>query len=182
MRRFLLLILLFTSYNFCLAQQSVKEQNDDGTVSVGTVSDAGERIGDWKKLYASGRVFISMSYVNNQLEGKVTSFYKNGNIQAENDYIAGKLNGISKQYDIKGRPIREISYKENLIFGNCKYYEDGIIDTEKYYKNGIINGPCKDYRKGKLFMEYDYNSSTGRRKNQICYDLKTGKKKECGFL
>lgn len=182
MRRLLLLLLIFASYNICIGQQSVREQNDDGTVSVGNVNEEGERIGDWKKLYASGKVFIEMSYVNGLLEGRVTSYYKNGNMQADNYYIAGKLNGVSKQFDIKGNPIREISYKENLIFGNCKYYENGVIDTERYYVNGIINGPCKDYRKGNLFMEYDYNSSTGRRKNQACYDLKTGKKKDCGFL
>ncbi len=180
MRRYLLL-LLFISYNLCMGQQSVREPNDDGTYSVGVVDKDGNRTGDWKKHYSSGKVFISMSYVNGLLEGKVISYYKNGNIQAENDYIEGKLNGISKQYDIKGTPIREISYKENLIFGNCKYYENGVIDNERYYKNGVVDGPCKDYRKGKLIREYIQNAS-GRISDMICYDLKTGKKKNCGFL
>lgn len=182
MRRYLLLIILFLTYNLCIGQTLFTEENGDGTINVGKRDENGYKVGEWNKYYPSGKLFIKATYVKDTLNGPVISYYKNGNTQAENHYIAGKLNGISKQYDIKNNPIREISYKDNLIFGNCKYYEDGLLDNERYYKNGIINGPCKDYRKGKLYMEYNYNSSTGRRKDQICYDLKTGKKKNCGFL
>lgn len=181
MRRLLLILLLLATYNFCLGQQTVTEQHEDGTFSNGVRDENGYKVGEWKKYYASGKLFIQASYVNDTLNGKVYSYYKNGNTQAENDYIAGKLNGISKQYDIKGNAIREISYKDNLIFGNCKYYEDGTIDNERYYKNGVIDGPCKDYRKGKLWREYTQYAS-GRITDQICYDLVTGKKKNCGFL
>jgi antitoxin component YwqK of YwqJK toxin-antitoxin module len=181
MRRFLLLLLLFASYNVCIGQQILVEKHDDGTYSKGVRDENGYKVGKWEKFYASGKLFIEANYINDTLNGDVTSFYKNGKTQAENVYIAGKLNGISKQYDIKGNPIREISSKENLIFGNCKYYENGVIDNERYYKNGIIDGPCKQYRKGKLYMEWT-ELQNGARKNQICYDLKTGKKKDCGFL
>ena len=182
MKRFIFLLLLFLStYNYCLGQQLVTEQNEDGTTSVGKVDENGQRTGPWKKYYSSGRVFIDMNYVNGKLEGKVISYYKNGNTQAENDYIAGKLNGVSKQYDIKGNPIREISYKENLIFGNCIYYEDGFIDNERYYKNGVIDGVCKDYQKGKLTLEYTM-LPTGEVIDQICYSPKTGKKVNCNFF
>lgn len=182
MKRFIfLLCLLFSTYNLCLGQQLVEEKNEDGTVSKGMVDENGQRVGAWEKLYSSGRVFITMSYVNGVLEGKVTSYYKNGKIQAENDYIAGKLNGVSKQYDIKGLPIREISYKDNLIYGNCIYYEEGVIDNERYYKNGIIDGKCKDYRNGKLSMEYTM-LPTQEVIDQICYSTKTGKKINCNFF
>ena len=169
------------TYNLCFGQQLVTEENDDSTYSVGMRDENGYKTGEWKKYYASGRVFITANYVNDTLNGKVISYYKNANIQAENDYINGMLNGVSKQYDIKGNPIREISYKDNLIFGNCVYYEDGVIDNERYYKNGVVDGPCKDYRKGKLWMEYN-KYPTGQVTDQICYDIKTGKKRNCGFL
>lgn len=181
MRIYLLLFFLMSSYNLCLGQSTYTEDNEDGTYSVGVRDENGYKTGEWKKYYSSGKVFIVATYVNDTLDGKVTSFYKNGRKQAENDYIAGKLNGVSKQFDIKGTPIREISYKENLIFGNCKYYEEGILDNERYYKNGVVDGPCKDYRKGKLYMEYVQHPS-GRISNQVCYDIKTGKKRNCGFL
>jgi len=181
MRISLLLFFVFVSYSFCLGQSTYTEDNEDGTYSVGVRDENGYKSGEWTKYYTSGKVFIIADYVNDTLQGTVTSYYKNGRKQAENDYIGGKLNGISKQYDIKGTPIREISYKENLIFGNCKYYEEGILDNERYYKNGVIDGPCKDYRKGKLYMEYVRHAS-GRISNQVCYDVKTGKKRNCGFL
>lgn len=164
-----------------MGQQSVTEENEDGTISKGVVDENGRRIGEWVKYYSSGKRFIVAKYVDGVLEGKVISYYKNGNIQAENDYIAGKLNGVSKQYDIKGNPIREISYKDNLIFGNCIYYEDGLIDNERYYKNGVIDGKCKDYKNGKLSMEYTMLPS-GEVLDQICYNTKTGKKINCNFF
>ena len=176
MRKFLLLLIFLSSYNFCIGQQRVTEENEDGTYSNGFRDEDGYKTGEWKKYYASGKVFILANYVNDTLEGKVISFYKNGKTQAENDYLVGKLNGISKQYDIKGNPIREISYKENIIFGNCKYYEEGLLDNEIYYKNGAINGPCKQYRKGILEMEW-IQLPNGARRDQICYDIKTGKKR-----
>lgn len=181
MRRFLLLLILLASYNFCIGQQRVTEENPDGTFEVGIRDENGYKTGEWKKYYNSGNVFILANYVNDTLEGKVISYYKNGKVQAENDYLVGKLNGVSKQYDIKGNPIREISYKENLIFGNCKYYEDGYLDNELYYKNGAIDGPCKQYRKGILEMEW-VQLRNGARRDQVCYDIKTGKKRNCGFF
>lgn len=181
MRKLLLLLLFFSTYHLCIGQQSVREDHDDGTYSEGIRDENGYQTGKWIKYYASGKPFIVANYVNDTLNGDVNSYYKNGNTQAENVYIGGKLNGISKQYDIKGNPIREISYKENLIYGNCKYYENGVIDNERYFKNGNIDGPCKDYIKGKLYMEW-VQLRNGARKNRICYDLKTGKKKNCGFL
>lgn len=181
MRRFFLLFILFTTCYFCLGQQTITIENDDGTYSVGILNEESQRTGKWTKYYNSGKIFIVANYLRDTLEGKVISYYKNGKVQAENDYIAGKLNGISKQYDIKGNPIRSISYKENLIFGNCIYYENGEIETERYYKNGVINGPCKDYLNGKISMEY-IMLPTGEVTDRICYNTKTGKKKNCGFL
>ena len=181
MRSLPVLLILLSTYNFCLGQQLFTEENDDGTFSVGIRDENGFRTGEWKKYYNSGKVFILANYVNDTLEGQVISYYKNGNVQAENVYVAGKLNGVSKQFDIKGSPIREISYKNNLIYGNCKYYKEGILDTELYYKNGAINGPCKQYRKGILEMEW-IQLPNGVRRDQVCYDIKSGKKRNCGFF
>jgi len=179
-RIFFLFFILFATYNLCIGQNTVTIQNDEGTYSQGQLID-GNREGKWVKYYQSGKKFIIANYVDGVLNGQVISYYKNGNVQAENDYINGKLNGVSKQYDIKGNPIREISYKDNLIFGNCIYYEDGLIDNERYYKNGVIDGKCKDYKKGKLHMEYTMLPNY-ERIDVICYDTKTGKKKNCNFF
>lgn len=174
----LVTILLLTS--FCYGQQTVTEEHDDGTYSIGFRDNNGMRQGEWQKYYSSGKVFIISRYIDDILEGIVISKYKNGNIQAENNYIKGKLNGVSKQYDNKGKLIREISYQDNLIYGNCIYYEDGIIQSERYYKNGIEDGPCKDYdKKGNLIHEYIIHTN-GERTNNICY--KNGKKVSCNFF
>ncbi len=176
-----LLITLFLITNLSFSQDNVyTDQHDDGKYSKGVYID-GLKQGEWKKYYNNGKVFIIAHYINDTLEGPVNSYYKNGSIQAENSYLKGKLNGISKQFDIKGKPIREISYQNNLIYGNCIYYEDGIIYNERYYKKGIPNGPCKDYDdKGNLIAEYTL-LSTGERTNNVCYN-KDGKKIACNFF
>lgn len=176
-----LLITLFLISNLSFSQDNIStDEYDDGTYSKG-VYDNGLKQGEWKKYYNSGKEFIVANYINDTLEGKVISYYKNGSIQAENDYLKGKLNGISKQFDIKGRPIREISYQNNFIYGNCIYYEDGVIYSERYYKNGIPDGPCKDYNKdGKI--EYEYTLlPNGQRIDNVCYN-KNGKKVPCNFF
>ncbi len=156
------------------------DEHDDGTYSKGVYIN-GLKQGEWTKYYSSGKKFITANYINDTLEGPVKSYYKNGIIQAENDYLKGKLNGISKQYDIKGKKIREISYQNNLIYGNCIYYEDGIIHSEQYYKNGIIEGPCKEYdEKGTLRYEYILLSN-GQHTQNVCYN-KNGKKIPCNFF
>lgn len=183
MAKIKILIIAFLVCSFyCYAQDDIyTEEHDDGTYSIGKRDLNGYQQGEWKKYYASGKVFIVANYINDTLEGPVKSYYKNGILQAENDYIGGKLNGVSKQYDIKGKIIREISYKNNLIYGNCIYYEDGVIYTERYYKNGIVDGPCKDYyENGKLQHEYIMHAD-GSTTNNTCYD-KNGKKIHCNFF
>lgn len=175
-----LLITLFLISNFSFCQDNISiDEHDDGTYSKGVYIN-GFKQGEWIKFYSSGKKFIVANYINDTLEGKVISYYKNGIIQAENDYLKGRLNGISKQFDIKGKLIRQISYQNNLIYGNCIYYEDGVIYSEQYYKNGIINGPCKEYEKGKLRFEY-VMLPNGQRTNSTCYN-KNGKKVNCNFF
>ena len=183
MNKVKLLIIAFLICSFhSLGQSNIyTEEHDDGTYSIGKRDLNGYQQGEWKKHYANGKVFIVANYINDTLEGLVTSYYKNGIKQAENDYLAGKLNGVSKQYDIKGQIIREISYKNNLIYGNCVFYEDGVIYAETYYKNGIPDGPCKDYYdNGKIKHEYVQHPD-GSTTNNICYDKK-GKKIKCNFF
>jgi len=176
-----LLITLFFISNFSFSQDNIyTDEHDDGTYSKGIYVD-GLKQGEWIKYYSSGKKFIVANYINDTLEGSVKSYYKNGSIQAENNYLKGKLNGISKQFDIKGKPIREISYQNNLIFGNCIYYENGIIYNEQYYKNGIPNGPGKEYdEKGNLQYEYILLANN-QRTNSVCYN-KNGKKVPCNFF
>ena len=180
-RTIFLIFSLFFISNFSFSQDNIStDEHDDGTYSKGVYKE-GLKQGVWKKYYSNGKEFIVANYINDTLEGKVISYYKNGYTQAENDYLRGKLNGISKQYDIKGRPIRQISYQNNLIYGNCIYYEDGIIYNEQYYKYGIPNGPCKEYdKKGNLIAEYTI-LATGERINNVCYN-KNGKKIPCNFF
>ena len=94
---------LYLVSNIGYGQNTYTEEHDDGTFSIGVRDRNGYQQGEWKKYYSSGKVFIISNYKNDTLAGPVISYYKNGIIQAENEYLNGKLNGVSKQFDIKGR-------------------------------------------------------------------------------
>lgn len=178
----ILIIAFLICSTHCFGQSDVyTEEHDDGTYSIGKRDLNGYQQGEWKKYYSNGKEFILANYINDTLEGLVKSYYKSGIIQAENDYLAGKLNGVSKQYDVKGRLIREISYKNNLIYGNCVFYEDGKIYAETYYKNGIPDGPCKDYYDNGVIQHEYIQHKDGSTSNNICYN-KNGKKIKCNFF
>tara|TARA_A100001011_G_C14317809_1_gene848798 strand:- start:4078 stop:4368 length:291 start_codon:yes stop_codon:yes gene_type:complete len=54
-----------------------------------------------------GSVREIKNYKNDQLNGKVVSFWSNGKIQAEGSYISGRRLGVWKSYNKKGKILVE---------------------------------------------------------------------------
>lgn len=80
----------------------------------------GEKTGVWQAYHPGGRL-----------------------VAVENTYKNGKLHGVSRQYDRKGKIIQSSTYKRGLLDGPMKLYnEKGRITKEIYFKNGqkINNG------------------------------------------
>lgn len=118
---------------------------------------------------------LFQNYKNDHLEGKSYEFinisrqllggystidtlkikaYKN----SETTYVANKLNGLAKYFDITGSLISEGVYQDSLKTGLWKYYHESIVDEnnvlidcskklskESYYVNGKLNGIQKTY-------------------------------------
>ena len=92
-------------------------------------------------------------------KGHIKSYYNNGNLKFECEYLNGEKNGIGKEY----------------------YYNDKI-QFEGVYLNGVRNGKGKEYYyNGKFFFEGDYlnnNKWNGKgydMNNNIAYEIKNGK-------
>ncbi len=68
--------------------------------------------------------------------GKFKSYYKNGALKQETEYINDTING----YEIK-------------------YYEDGKIKSKKYFSNGVIDDKYKYWHEnGNLFFVFNYKN------------------------
>ena len=67
-------------------------------------------------------------------------------------------NGSSKTYYKEGQIAAEENYKNGNLDGTCKtYYRNGEIESEYNYKDGFRHGACKEYDKGgKLIKEKEY--------------------------
>lgn len=73
----------------------------------------------------------------------------------------GKLEGVFKTYDCKGRVEQEIQFKDGKLGGPYRtFYESGILHTEKNYRDGKLNGAWKACDEdGTPFFEIEYKDN-----------------------
>jgi len=106
-------------------------------------------------------------YVNDKIEGISYYYYDEENIKQTINYIVGKKQGNSFEYNKKGQIITILEYRNNYLISRQKvnridktklkqgvwkeFYPDGKIHFEKNYKNDQLNGYFKEYdRNGNL--------------------------------
>lgn len=84
--------------------------------------------------------------------GKTTTFYKDGNVQAESIYVMGKRDGIDKQYYEDGKRIYFLRpYKNSKKDGVVqKFYRSGNIMSETPYKQNMLGTGSQDYADKKV--------------------------------
>jgi len=152
-----------------------------------------------KEYFLTGALKRISNYKNGEKEGiekiyfenkiiRRQSFYKDG-IKYRNEFINdfdGRLKYILDYnflYIYVKKFIRkmlcyDISIKNNNLHGECKYYNNGLMQKSINFYNGLIQGICKTY---KLFgldeiITYDNNKKNGV---FLCYNY-IKKIKYCG--
>ena len=96
--------------------EEVKERYDDGNIKV---VEYYKKDGDNKILvkqreyYKTGEVEEENYFVNGKLEGSHTEYYKSGQIEEEGTFKNGKLEGKYIHYDINGSIKKEEIYYKN---------------------------------------------------------------------
>jgi hypothetical protein len=96
---------------------------------------------------------------NQENDGLVKHYDKNGKLIQEAHYKDGKLNGLLTDYYIQnGKVLQEVHYLNNFKHGIAKkFYEDGTLSRVTPYDSGVINGVEYKYRKdGKLISEQTF--------------------------
>ena len=81
---------------------------------------------------------LTAKYKNGEKHGDWYAYHPGGRLIAvSNQYKKGKLHGISKQFDRKGKIIQSSSYKNGLLDGPMRFYnERGKMTKEFFFKNG----------------------------------------------
>ncbi len=114
-----------------------------------------ERIGTWVYYHKeSNQVMARENYSKGQLNGKMVTYYPNGQITEEIDYVMGVKEGANHYYSPQGVLIKKLVYHNGELHGPATYYDaHGNPVIEGRYKNGKKYGQWKYYQDGKLVME-----------------------------
>jgi antitoxin component YwqK of YwqJK toxin-antitoxin module len=149
----------------------------------------GTAVGDARTYHSNGKTETSGKLNKEGMkDGKWLTFYDTDTLSAEENYTDGKLNGISRFYDYKGRLTSELVYKNDILQQYKAYAENGkiIFQNEKdgrrnydlllYYPNG------NKQKEGKIVNavldgEWNFYDQDGYLKDKIVYSngVKNGK-------
>ena len=138
---------------------------------------AGKKDGIWKLFNSNGSLKLSEEYVEGD-KRKQISYYSDGSIRSEANFLSGEEHGTQKYYDKEsGRLMSEKNFENGKRVGHqMQYYPDGdYIQISNYSILGVRDGKYreiydKDY---KLRTEGRYND--GRRDGVWKYGSKDGK-------
>lgn len=69
--------------------------------------------GTVQSFYPNGHLAWETQWINGKLHGITKGYYANGKLKEETTWVDGKLNGTAKWYDEKGDLRRETIYEDN---------------------------------------------------------------------
>jgi antitoxin component YwqK of YwqJK toxin-antitoxin module len=115
--------------------------------------------GEYTEQYLDGNAMKTKGqYVDGKKEGTWVYETKEGKKEREENYVAGKLNGLTIKYD--DGVIREsVEYRNDSPNGEFKQYDsDGKLILKGSYENGKRHGAFEEYYpSGKLKVKNAYN-------------------------
>jgi len=101
-----------------------------------------ERTGLWTYYFSDGKTVLSTeNYQNNELNGEVRTYYRNGQLTKLAHYKNGQLEGVRIMYSKSGKVLEELTYKAGVMDGPATVYDDNaVIFAKGNYKNGMRVG------------------------------------------
>jgi antitoxin component YwqK of YwqJK toxin-antitoxin module len=142
----------------------------------------GEKVGPSKCFFPDGNISVAGTYVSDQLDGEIKSFYDNGKLYGTRPYSKGKRIGKHIYFYSNGAIQFELNFVNDTLNGLYQaYYQNGKIQESFYYKMDNINGDYKYYYdNGQLWIEKEYEN--GLLMNVIGNYDKEGKARDKGTL
>jgi antitoxin component YwqK of YwqJK toxin-antitoxin module len=109
--------------------------------------------------FSLGLGLLALMSCNSSKKEVVEEFYPNGIIKTEIHVEDGMRNGITKNFDEKGRVVSTAEYKNDTLEGEMINYnpENGKITAKALYKKNNQDGPATlCYTDGSLYREMFY--------------------------
>lgn len=110
---------------------------------------------------------LEVTMVNGKKEGRLRTFFFNGNLQTEEYYVNDMLNGKQTNFDKDGVKLSEIEFKDGVMNGSYQeWHERDILKCAGQYVDGFWDGHWEyfDFR-GFLIAEGDYVHGCGDQLN-----------------
>ncbi|MGV9012691.1 MAG: hypothetical protein ACOH13_08875 [Flavobacteriales bacterium] len=122
-----------------------------GYTSRGTLASRGEYLdeglkdGVWQYFLPDGTVSAEEHFVKGKMQGKQTSYYKNGKVRIEYDYTLPDRTGTYRQFYLNGKPKYIGWLVQGRLSGTYRHYlPDGTLNEDEYYVDGDRSG-WQDY-------------------------------------
>jgi antitoxin component YwqK of YwqJK toxin-antitoxin module len=150
------------------ARKAFLHYDKNGFASVSLFDDDTTRIADgfykginkdslWTYFYPDGKKAITVSYSMGVENGRSKTFYQEGNLLEELDWVNGKKNGIWRQFYPNNQKRLETKFVNNEKNGPFYlYHENGAFDEKGTYKNGLRNGRWEYYDKSNNIIKTEF--------------------------
>jgi len=104
-----------------------------------------KRTGVWI-LLSGDRKVAEESYLDGQKNGLSRSYYQSGELFGETEWKNGQQHGKSRFFFKEGKPYLEMMYASGKRNGYCiSYFQNGAMEMESVYKDDLKEGDWKYY-------------------------------------
>jgi len=125
--------------------------NNKGIVESKGLMIEKNRAGKWLYFKDDGKTVIAEEhYVNGVLNGLSKTFYLANKLAEEKNYENGKIEGVLKRYAESGILQNELTYSKGKLNGLSKYYNsNGELIYTGIFENDVKIGDWQYYENGK---------------------------------
>lgn len=132
--------------------------SNSNLIGEGIVDEEGNKIGNWKFYYNSGKLKSKGNYVKNKRSGTWSFYFENGKIEQTGNFENDKYNGLWKWFNLNGELLREENFERGVQNGSyIEYDDDRNIITAGEYLDGLKEGFWMD-KSGTHIEEGQYKS------------------------
>ncbi|NQU87559.1 MAG: toxin-antitoxin system YwqK family antitoxin [Mariniphaga sp.] len=117
-----------------------------------------QKVGVWK-YFSNNRIVAEDEFLHGLKNGLSRKFYQTGEVFEEAEWKNNLKEGKYKAYFKNGKPYMECIYKYNLRDGFCiTYFENGRMELEAFYSNDLRHNNWNYYSEsGELLYTLKYN-------------------------
>lgn len=111
------------------AQVEVKEYYENGNIQIiGNLNENNLKTDKWEYFYENGQLEFEEEYVNGVLNGEFKSYYENGGVKVTGHYENDKRTGQWSQHYKNGQVGETGTFVEGVFKGEGRfYYENGKL-------------------------------------------------------